>query len=205
MFEKIVDVVKETGGLGKFSEGKDFANAFKDDGGFGKDFADAFKKDAGLTDFANSFCRSETPPLADKKKEKIKNETDWDLKIIDSISSMDEYEIYKNAGLEETEINGKPCLVRDDIDWNQKDEWGRTNKERAEQGLAPIDKNGKSIELHYIGQKSDSPLAELTQEEHRGKGNDSVLHDKNKESEIDRREFQKEKEEYWGARAREAQ
>jgi hypothetical protein len=204
LFEKIADAVKETGGFGKFSEGRGFDNAFKDNGGFGK-FSGAFKKDIGLTDIARGFSRSDTPPLTDGQKEKIRKETGWPDEIVDSIATMEEYEIYKNAGLVAVKIDGKWCLVRTDIDWNQKDEFGRTNKERAEQGLAPLDKNGKPVELHHIGQKADSPLAELTQEEHRGKGNDSVLHDKNKDTEIDRGEFQKEKEEHWGARAKEAQ
>lgn len=48
-----------------------------------------------------------------------------------------------------------------------------------------------------IGQKPDSPLAELTMEEHRGAGNDTILHDKTKETEIDRNEFGKERREHW--------
>ncbi len=93
-------------------------------------------------------------------------------------------------------------MVRNDIDMNQKDEMGRTNKERMEQGLSPISKNGETIELHHIGQHSDSPLAELTTSEHRGQGNDSILHDKTKESEIDRNKFNKEKETHWENRAK---
>lgn len=80
---------------------------------------------------------------------------------------------------------------------------GRTNRERAEQGLSPINKDGKVIELHHIGQHADSPLAELTTEEHRGKGNDTILHNKTKESEIDRQAFAKERNEHWEARANE--
>lgn len=108
--------------------------------------------------------------LTDEEKAKIKEETGWSDEIIDAISSMEEYEIYKKAGLVEAEINGRKCLIRTDIDWDQKDAMGRTNRERAEQGLPPINKDGKVIELHHIGQHSDSPLAELTTEEHRGKG-----------------------------------
>lgn len=96
-------------------------------------------------------------------------------------------------------------VSRDDIDWNQKDAMGRTNKERAEQGLSPINKDGKIIELHHIGQHADSPLAELTQEEHRGKGNDSILHDKTKESEIDRQAFGNERSSHWESRANESE
>lgn len=55
--------------------------------------------------------------------------------------------------------------------------------------------------MHHIGQKPDSPLAELTTEEHRGAGNDTILHDKQKESEIDRNEFAKERKEHWKNRA----
>lgn len=72
-----------------------------------------------------------------------------------------------------------------------------------EKGKPPLDKDGNPIELHHIGQKSDSPLAELTRDEHRGKGNDSILHDKTQDTEIDRKEFAKEKAEYWKSRAEE--
>ena len=139
--------------------------------------------------------------LSDEEKQRIKEETGWSDEIIDAISSMEEYEIYKKADLEEKEINGKKCLVRKDIDLEQKDSMGRTNSERMEKGLPPLDKNGRPIELHHIGQKSDSPLAELTTSEHRGKGNDTVLHDKKKESEIDRDKFAEERSENWKNRS----
>jgi len=135
--------------------------------------------------------------LSDEEKQRIKEETGWSDEIIDAISSMEEYEIYKKADLEEKEINGKKCLVRKDIDLEQKDSMGRTNSERMEKGLPPLDKNGRPIELHHIGQKPNSPLAELTTSEHRDKGNDIVLHDKKKESEIDRDKFAEERSEHW--------
>ena len=100
-------------------------------------------------------------------------------------------------------ISEKECLIRNDIGWNQKDAFGRTNKERAEQGLSPLNKDGKPIELHHIGQHADSPLAELTQEEHRGKGNDGILHNKNVNSEIDRTAFANERSQHWQARVNE--
>lgn len=143
--------------------------------------------------------------LTDEEKAKIKEETGWSDEIVDAMGSWKEYEIYKNANLVEAEIDGKKCLIRNDIDWNQKDEMGRTNKERAEQGLSPINKDGKVIELHHIGQHSNSPLAELTQEEHRGKGNDGILHDKTKESEINRQAFAEERSDHWSARAQESE
>lgn len=141
--------------------------------------------------------------LTDMQKVKIKDETGWSDEIINVFGSIEEYEIYKDADLVEVEIDGKKCLIRNDIDWEQKDAMGRTNNERAEQGLSPINKDGKVIELHHIGQHANSPLAELTPEEHRGKGNDIILHDKTKESEIDRQAFSGERNAHWEARANE--
>lgn len=147
----------------------------------------------------------EESSLSDEEKQQIKNETGWSDEIIDAIKSIKEYEIYKKAGLQEVEINGRKCLIRSDIDWEQKDEYGRTNRERIEKNppLSPINKNGETIELHHIGQKADSPFAELTKKEHMQDGNNQILHDTSKrESEIDRNgEFKKEKQEHWLARA----
>lgn len=140
--------------------------------------------------------------LTEDEKNKIKEaHPDWPDSVIDAISSWKEYKIYDKAGLIYAKINGKDCLIRSNIDMNQKDEYGRTNKERMEQGLGPLDKNGNPLELHHIGQKTDGPLAELTKDEHRGRGKDGILHDKNKETEIDRQEFGKERNEHWKKRA----
>lgn len=144
---------------------------------------------------------AEKKGLSEEEKQQIKNETGWSDEIIDAIGSMEEYRVYRDVGLQEAEINGRKCLIRSDIDWDQKDSMGRTNKERAEAGLSPINKEGDTIELHHIGQKSDGPLAELTPDEHRGKENYSVLHDTQKESEIDRAAFNGERSNHWKARA----
>ena len=144
---------------------------------------------------------NEQKGLTQEQKDKIKEETGWSDEIIDAIGSMEEYQIYKDAGLIEAEIDGRKCLINPNIDMDQKDAFGRTNKERMEQGLAPLDKNGNPIELHHIGQKNDSPLAELTQEQHRRKENYSILHDTKKDSEIDRKAFDNERENHWKARA----
>ena len=138
--------------------------------------------------------------LTESEDAQIEEETGWPDSIIDAIGSMQEYEIYKKADLVAAKIGEKDCLIRSDIDWNRKDAMGRTNQERAEQGLAPLDKTGTPLELHHIGQHPDSPLAELTQQEHRGVGNDAVLHEKTKESEIDRIAFAGEKRSHWANR-----
>ena len=74
-----------------------------------------------------------------------------------------------------------------------------TNLERMERGFAPIDESGKPFNLHHIGQKMDSPLAELPDQVH--KDNYSKLHANKGPSNIDRVAFAKEKQEYWKARA----
>lgn len=135
--------------------------------------------------------------LTDEEKEKLRELTGWSEEILDAIGSWKEAEIYMKAGLKEVEINGKKCLIRDDIDLDQEDEDGITNRERMERGRPPITKNGEEVELHHIGQKQNSPLAELTMEQHRGVGNDTILHDKTKETEIDRNEFGKERRDHW--------
>ncbi|MDF0728885.1 HNH/ENDO VII family nuclease [Cytobacillus sp. S13-E01] len=115
-------------------------------------------------------------------------------------ASAEEIKIYEEANLRESTVNGREALIRTDIDYAAKDQFGRTNLERMEQGLAPL-VDGQPIELHHIGQEMDSPLAELTRNEHRGEGNYSVLHDVAKESEINRTLFNLEKEAHWKARA----
>ena len=144
---------------------------------------------------------TETKGLTEEEKQQIKDETGWSDEVIDAIRSTEECDVYKNAGLRENEINGRECLVRSDIDWDRQDDMGRTNRERAEAGLSPINKDGDTIELHHIGQKSDASLAELTPDEHRSKENYSVLHDTKKESEIDRDVFNGERSDHWKARA----
>lgn len=137
--------------------------------------------------------------LFEKTVVKIEN-PNWTFKTIDHIKSMEEYKVYKAADLDQCKVGEKAGLIRDDIDFSQKDEFGRTNAERIKSNLSPITKSGDVVELHHVGQDPDSPLAELTRDQHRGAGNDTVLHQKNIESRIDREEFQKEKSQYWKTR-----
>ncbi|MDO5666073.1 MAG: HNH/ENDO VII family nuclease [Bacteroidia bacterium] len=66
-------------------------------------------------------------------------------------------------------------------------------------GNAPtFKKDGKSVEIHHEGQNPKGPFKEMHPNQHRGKGNDAVNHpNKNKPSQIDRKEFNKAKKEYW--------
>lgn len=107
----------------------------------------------------------------------IQKESNLPLDFIKNFHSVEEYNVYKQAGLVAKKVNGKWAFLQR-IDWKYKDEFVRTNAERVKKyGLAPIDSaTGKSFELHHIGQKADSPLAILNEEQHHGKGVFSILH-----------------------------
>lgn len=127
-------------------------------------------------------CSFFTNSLSDKQKVQIREETGWSEVIVNHIDNMDQYDIYKGAELHESEIDGRKCLCKN-IDMNFVDpKTGKTNKDLMEQGRAPVDsKTGEKIELHHMQQNFKGPFAELTSTEHGGI-NDTILHDKNKES-----------------------
>lgn len=137
--------------------------------------------------------------LTDNERLKIFEELGWSKEIISSFRWKEEVEVYKDQKLKEKQVDGRQVLQRGDIDPNFKDEQGITNKERMENGKAPI-VDGKPVELHHIGQKQDSPFAELTSSVH--KENYRNLHDVPPQpSQIDRKSFAKEKADYWKKRA----
>lgn len=111
-----------------------------------------------------------------------------------------EKQLYDEIGVEYENINGIDVYVRNDIDPNQTDALGRTNLERMERGLAPLDNMGHSIELHHIRQNPEGPLVELKSIEH--EGNFELLHPNlESPSAIDRGEFARIRAEHWKARA----
>lgn len=137
--------------------------------------------------------------LTDNERLKIFEESGWSKELISSFRWKEEVELYKDQKLKEKQVDGRQVLQRGDIDPNFKDEQGITNKERMENGKAPI-VDGKPVELHHIGQKQDSPFAELTSSVH--KENYRNLHDVPPQpSQIDRKSFAKEKADYWKKRA----
>lgn len=153
---------------------------------------------------------AENKGLTDDEKALIREETGWSDKIIDNIQNMKQYEILKNAGLIEAEINGRKCLIKENIDLDYRDSDGISNRDRIARGLAPLDSNtGKPLELHHLGQKMDSPLVELTIEEHRtgeyenGKKNQSLWHDNVLETEVhsEGNTWSQERKEHWSTRS----
>lgn len=155
--------------------------------------------------------------LSFSEKLAIRLRTGWSDRVLSSIGSREEAGIYIRAGLREAVVGGRPALIRPDIDWSafncRKDwlksrlaDWDRwkdyNNADLIGEGYPPRDSNGDPYELHHIGQRQDSPFAELTWAEHMGDGNNTILHRAGKESEIDRGEFEEEKSAYWQARFR---
>lgn len=136
-----------------------------------------------------------------KQKTNLKYNKNLSPNVKKYMLSSAEGKIYQDLNLKETKINGRRILRRENAyDIYQKDIEGRTNLERMKKGLAPIDENNNSIELHHIGQKMDSPLAELKYNEHKKYFSD--IHNNFEKSEIDRNVFAKEKREYWKALAK---
>lgn len=148
--------------------------------------------------------------LTEEEKAKIKEENRWTDEIIDNIKNIKQCEILKNSGLVEVEINGRKCLIKENIDLDYTDEDGISNRDRIARGLAPFDsKTGKPIELHHLGQKAESPIVELTEEEHRtgeyenGRKNQSLWHDNTVETEVhgEGNSWDQERKAHWKARA----
>ncbi len=95
-----------------------------------------------------------------------------------------------------TSFAGQHVAERDSLfDRDQLDPQGRTNDQRAQQGRAPLDRNGDAIVLHHAGQKGEGPIIELTRSEHES------IRVRQQPSEIDRPEFRAFRETYWQARA----
>lgn len=145
---------------------------------------------------------------------KIHEKTGWSMEVIGYMRSEEEAMIYVRAGLREAVVGGRKALVRDDIDWaafNCRKEWlnnrfahpdkwkDYNNTDLIGEGYPPRDENGDEYQLHHIGQHQDSPFAELTYAEHMANGNNPILHPQ-RESEIDRQQFDNEKSAYWQAR-----
>lgn len=122
---------------------------------------------------------------------KVQLESGFSLKTIRNMRNMDEYEVYKSAGLKECIVKtpeGTRRVLARDLDMKIADKDGRTNLQRMEKGLNPIDENGVTYDYHHVGQKNDGTLALLSKHEHRMSG----LHSKQM-SEIERNAFNREK------------
>ena len=121
----------------------------------------------------------------------IQKETGYPLDIVKQFHNMDEAKAFTEIGLKPSIINGRSTLIRNDIDLDLLDDFGRNNLTRMENGLNPIYKDAtgqiKSFEWHHVGQRSEGTLALLTQAEH----DNPALHGFLEKSEIIRTDFNK--------------
>jgi hypothetical protein len=90
------------------------------------------------------------------------------------------------------------CLTKIVIAAKNKIKRNLLNKPKK-RGQAPTFKSdGTSVEIHHVGQNPKGPFKELHWKDHRGKGVDKINHpNKSKPSKVDRKEFDKQKREYW--------
>ena len=129
----------------------------------------------------------------------IQADSELPINIISQMHSLDEYMVYKKAGLKPVMVNGKTALLQE-IDLNYvsrlPDGTKVTNLVRMQNGYPPIDPaTGKAYQLHHIGQKADATLAVLIEEQHQG--NSAILNICGKKSEIVRSEFATTRKEFW--------
>ena len=123
----------------------------------------------------------------------IQKESGYPIEVIKQLHRTEEYQVLKEVGLKPAMINGKTALIRGDIDLDLLDEFGRSNLKRMSLGLAPLEANGISFELHHIGQEADATLAILTQTEH----DNAALHGFKAISEIERDAFAIQRKKFW--------
>lgn len=121
------------------------------------------------------------------------------IDVISQMHSLNEYLVYKEAGLKPIMVNGRIALVQNiDLDYVSQlaDGTDVTNLVRMQRGLAPLDPaTGKAYQLHHIGQKADGTLAVVTEAQHQG--NSAILNIVGKESEINRAGFATVRKEFW--------
>ena len=118
---------------------------------------------------------------------KLSRESGWSPETVRWITTWEQYELLRSAGLHEERICGRLCLVKDHIDADYvfvaENGVRISNREQMQKGNSPRDAaTGKPIELHHLGQDANSPFVELTPEEHRLSGNYSIWHANGKNS-----------------------
>jgi hypothetical protein len=95
---------------------------------------------------------------------------------------------------------------RDDlIDPHLVDPSGRTNVQRMQSGRAPVDSDGRPLNLHHMIQAPDGPLAEVTEMFHRRRSKSIHINPNTMRSGISRSHFDTFREDYWKHRARDFQ
>jgi len=107
------------------------------------------------------------------------------------------------GGVRTVDINGKTVTMDNStFDPNFVDpKSGLTNMERAKQGLAPIGKDGKPVNIHHVDQTNIGPVKEITATQHQQNYKELHTNIGQSPSQIDRNDFNKWRKDYWKWRA----
>lgn len=115
------------------------------------------------------------------REQEINSVSPYSIEINKYIRRPEELEIYKSCNLTETVITRRTLIYPVDISY--KYGGGISNLERMLNGDSPRDAlTGEVIELHHIGQRFDSPFAELPRLTHCSTKTYRLLHDSSIES-----------------------
>lgn len=152
----------------------------------------------GASEAARLFGEARKTAFTLNEYAKIQKDTKFPLDVIKQFHNMEEYKVFKEANLIPKMVDGKLALIKNNIDLSIIDDKGRNNLQRMKQGLAALDKNGNSYELHHIGQKQNGTLAILTTEEH----DNAAIHGFKTISEVDHKAFNNIRKKFWKEMAR---
>ena len=115
-----------------------------------------------------------------RREKEINSVSPYSMEINKHIRWSEELEIYKSCNLTETVITRRTLIYPIDINYKY---GGRSNLDRMLNGESPRDAiTGELIELHHIGQRYDSPFAELPRLTHCSNKTYRKLHDASIES-----------------------
>jgi hypothetical protein len=102
---------------------------------------------------------------------------------------------FRKSSVEAGELSGK--YIDDTLQGGNRLPEDRISSSPSERGRAPIGDDGKPVELHHRNQTMDGPLDEMTNKDHRGKGNYRENHPNKGPSKIDRKSFKTQREGHW--------
>jgi hypothetical protein len=108
-------------------------------------------------------------PTSDGSGESSKSSSKSSLSVDSQLKPIDPSRFFRIPVLwnEVVEFRGLKVYRRNDlIDLDLVDSTGRTNLQRMKKRLAPIGRDGESMELHHMLQLADGPVAEVLQSFH---------------------------------------
>ncbi|MBQ4333439.1 MAG: IS1595 family transposase [Clostridia bacterium] len=114
---------------------------------------------------------------AEEERQYICEDSPYSKVITSTFGSYAEFSHCHSLRLQEAVVT-RPALIRE-INWDLfVTSEGKTNRELVEDGGSPYaeDKAEGLIELHHLGQRFESPFAELTMIEHMRGGNNKRIH-----------------------------